>query len=50
MNRVDENGYVINFKSNGMSGRVLQYFTRVTSSDLLSPVRCGRLSLSGSFV
>ena len=34
---LESNGYVINFGSNGMSGRVLQYFTRQTSSVLLSP-------------
>lgn len=34
MNRVEGNGYVMNFKSNGMSGSVLQNFTRVTNSDL----------------
>lgn len=34
MNRSLWNGYVMNFKSNGMSGRVLQYFTRQIMSDL----------------
>lgn len=31
---VGSNGYDINFKSNGISGKVLQYLTLQTSSDL----------------
>lgn len=38
MKRVEGKGYVMNFKSNGMSGNVLQYLTRVTSSDLQNKI------------